>query len=311
MRKFGNFLFLKVETTLFRKYIYTSLSLLGGLLALLVISKKGIDEEIRKTAEKCIYGSVELSDWQQQLAILLTFKQFQEEKKRNLITDFIRELKTVTLTTSAETPELQNSTLIKQDNQLIAPEESGEKNSTAAQTIENTANGNNNIERPQEEVQQSQEHVKNYTVQPELVKEQVKEQEQEVKQGLENQNSSEENPNQANFEESKSVKPEGKEIVDAQADPKAEEKPSDFVLVTAQFQENESTHQVTKAPAAERIEIEQAEAQNQPEETKIEEKTPINVESKSVTRDYFIFYRTGQAITNSEKFFNQMITLPQ
>lgn len=62
----------------------------GALMAILVLSKKAVEEEVRKTAEKAFSLSIDTFDWENQISILQSFKQYQEERRPNLITNFVR-----------------------------------------------------------------------------------------------------------------------------------------------------------------------------------------------------------------------------
>ena len=59
------------------------------MMALLIISKKAVEPDVKKMAEKCFLVSVDAFDWENQLFVLENFKQFQNELRPNILTDFV------------------------------------------------------------------------------------------------------------------------------------------------------------------------------------------------------------------------------
>lgn len=62
---------------------------IGGLIAVLIIYRKAVEENIKKIAEKYLATAVDWADWQQQLSMLQTFKQYQDENRKNITTNFV------------------------------------------------------------------------------------------------------------------------------------------------------------------------------------------------------------------------------
>lgn len=60
----------------------------GGAIVFIILSKMALEEDIKQMAEKEFLGTLEMFEWEKQLEILETFKQFYEQEKSNILTDF-------------------------------------------------------------------------------------------------------------------------------------------------------------------------------------------------------------------------------
>ena len=66
------------------------LALLGGLIALVILSRYAIEEDVRSAAQKALNLSVDDFDWEKQASVLILLWETQEEEKRKMITNFVR-----------------------------------------------------------------------------------------------------------------------------------------------------------------------------------------------------------------------------